>query len=244
MTKDAINTTVKTLHAEAGDCLADAPTRATTDFVSVFEPGDKVMRGSRAVETVRYVSNLAGFGEFLRTDQSIGVVRSYALVPPDADGDLVAIINALAAGIVLAIRRRIPSAPCAVHTSTALVRVRYPDLGPCDAAPMVVHAPADNACGHIAIHECAYAACYGATPREALHRIASMLYHQFVMLGEGASPLASWVEREMATASVPVMDRAAFVNECTGDCIAKWLDAIDTMAMIARAGAPDEMPRP
>ncbi len=179
-----------------------------------FERGDKVlyMGTGYPVETVESVD-----GQWLCTDRSSGYRHGYALLPPDADGDLVALASILSGAIVLALRRRLPKVQFAVHTGLTLLRVQAPTLDGSASAP-----------GYLSVHECAYAACYGATPREALARVVSMLYHQLAALDDGMSVRAlSLVQAELS--GKDFVERERFLRPCgeDGDPFIAWREVIE-----------------
>lgn len=214
--------------------MLQAPVHAGSD--PLLEPGDKVLHVFDGAFRTGEVE--AAGGSFVAV--SGGAVlnrRTATLLPPDADSDLAAIVNTLGNAIVLALRRRIPSVPFGCPVGAWLHRVYVPTF---ENAPGAIGSVTGSH-HFLAVHECAFVACAGDTPREALHWLASELWWQLEALRVGdsyATMILSWAECEMGRALAPAMPRTAFVNECSGDAIALWVDAFETMAMMARAAAP------
>jgi len=204
------------------------------DIDPLLEPGDKVLRVFDGAIRAGEVESVAG--SFATVSSGVWHRRMVALLPPDADSDLAAIVNTLGNAIVLALRRRIPAVPFGCPVGAWLHRVCVPAV---ECLPGSTSGVNDSHC-FLAAHECAYAACVGDTPREALHWLASELYYQLRALCGDRAPLVAWALTEMAEANAPLLRYDSFTNECSGDAIALWVDAFETMAMMARAAAPAE----
>lgn len=224
------------------------------DLDPLLEPGDKVLRVFDGAFRAGEVESVAG--SFATVSGGVWHRRMVALMPPDADGDLAAVVSTLGNAIVLALRRRIPSVPFGCPVGAWLHRVYVPTF---ENTPGTMGSVTGSH-HFLAVHECAMAACRGDTPREALHWLASELWWQLRSLAAPNSPptvefIPNEYTDELACAAVEhaqltmhalnmeMMPRTAFANECSGDAVAQWLDAVETMAMAARAASPPEPAR-
>lgn len=193
-----------------------------------FATGDRVLyvRDMPREVTIADVHPRSGR---VRLSDNLGTVDmgAVALLPPDADGDLVAVANVLQGALVAALRRR-TGIHYAAHGPVFLMRVTAADLA----------LDGSGSDGFIAACALARRACYGETPREALRWLASELWHQLDALeSEPEFGIVRWAFVAMDAVGTIVAANRFRGDDAGADMRAAWLAEVDLAARASRATA-------